>query len=132
MPRRSKPAGGGQPNGQPVQVATGQEYGAATQQREAQQQVPLHQAPAPVDPMAAAAQAAAPVPFEMGLLRAPTEAPDEPLTAGLTAGPGAGPESLVMQHAAAGRTSSTLEQIATATGDPFFAALAQRARARGL
>jgi len=60
---------------------TGQQYGQATAQRRAQQQVPT--GPAPTD----AAPAIVP-------LNAPSQRPTEPVTAGSLTGPGPGPEAL--------------------------------------
>lgn len=62
---------------QPVRTATGQPYGAATQQAQAQTALPL------------------PDLSKMNLsLTRPTERPNEPVTAGIPAGPGPGPEAL--------------------------------------
>jgi hypothetical protein len=78
---------------QPIRTATGQPYGVAQQQREAQQAVPLPQAPPPPKPRAAPVQTA-PLPGELPPLNAPTDRPSEPLTAGIPFGPGPGPEVL--------------------------------------
>jgi hypothetical protein len=59
---------------------TGQQYGQATAQRRAQQQVPTGAAPTddvPITP-----------------LSAPTQRPDEPVTAGIDSGPGPGSEAM--------------------------------------
>ena len=61
---------------QPVTAPTGQAYGERKAQVDAQRAIPLPQAP-PVVP-----------------LGAPTQRPQEPLTAGLPVGPGPGPEAL--------------------------------------
>ena len=130
MPRAKKdPYTGGQPNGkQPVVVPTGRPYGEAQKLQQAQQAVPLPQSQPPAaDPMAAAIETAAPIDFGLGGLFAETERPDEPLTAGVGIGPGPGP---VEQPAS--RLALTLDRMAEATGDPWVAQLAQRARARGL
>ena len=63
MPRRGR--------GQKIQTATGQEYGAAKEQEEMQQQAPLPEMPAP-------SQAR---PGEMGSPTRMTERPGEPVTA---------------------------------------------------
>lgn len=60
---------------QPVRTATGQTYGNATAQAQAQQAVPLPD-------------------FAQMHLARPTERPTEPVTTGLPVGPGAGPEAL--------------------------------------
>jgi hypothetical protein len=59
---------------------TGQQYGEATAQRRAQQQVPT--GPPPTD---------GPSLMPLG---APSARPDEPVTAGSPVGPGAGPEAM--------------------------------------
>lgn len=85
-------------------AAPGQTYGVAAAQLRAQQQVPLPKQAAP--PPAAgggaagssspATPAAPPMtpPGALGPLDAPTQRPDEPITAGLNTGPGPGPEAL--------------------------------------
>lgn len=80
----------------PTNAPTGQEYGKATQQLEAQQAVPMASGPlntggAPV------ARPSAPPPVRPGELTAfdaPSERPDEPLTAGAPFGPGPGPADM--------------------------------------
>lgn len=77
---------------QPVRVATGQAYGAATASTQAQQAAPLPQAQVPPDQLALAAAQATPPPQQP--IHAPTARPGEPITAGLPVGPGPGPEVL--------------------------------------
>lgn len=69
----------------PITAATGQTYGEAGAQRQAQKAVPMG---APQPPQAAQQQQRQPLPVTP--LTAPTERPDEPITAGnpLGAGPG--------------------------------------------
>lgn len=64
---------------QPVRAATGQPYGERKQQVEAQRVNPLPQQASPPQV----------VPID-----APSQRPDEPVTAGLPFGPGPGPEAL--------------------------------------
>lgn len=66
----------------PVQAATGQPYGAAKAQLDAQRAVPVAPPPSP--------------PGGMGDFLRATERPGEPLTAGIPSGPGPGPEALNM------------------------------------
>lgn len=79
---------------QPVRTPTGMPYGTAQALTEAQRAVPLPQqtssgaGAAPFPP-------AAPAPGAFGPLDAPTNRPDEPLTAGMRGGPGPGPEAIV-------------------------------------
>jgi hypothetical protein len=80
---------------EPITVATGQPYGDATKQRNAQRAVPIGTPPTPQPP----AQAPVPQPHvaqpspgpgELPFLDA-TQRPNEPVTAGLPFGPGPGP-----------------------------------------
>lgn len=75
---------------QPVRVATGQTYGRAGEQADAQRALPL---PAPAPPPAPPAQGTVTA-GPLTPLNAPTQRPNEPLTAGLPTGPGPGPEIL--------------------------------------
>jgi hypothetical protein len=72
---------------------TGQTYGQATQQMQAQRAVPTGTTPVSAQAQQMAAQGAAnqprPVPGAQPLLR-PSERPDEPITAGADFGPGPG------------------------------------------
>lgn len=79
-PRQGTP-GTAYPNRTDMQlpaVVPGQQYGQATAQAQAQQQVPMATTP----------------PGSMGAFSRPTERPGEPVTAGLPSGPGPGPEVL--------------------------------------
>jgi hypothetical protein len=66
------------------QTATGQTYGQATQQMEAQKAVPM--ASAPTDKPVI-------TPGSLGDFTRPTERPDEPVTAGASFGPGPTPRT---------------------------------------
>lgn len=68
-----------------AKVATGQTYGVAKQQMDAQRAVPMGKSPVDV----AAVQR--PVPGTLGGLTRPTERPMEPITAGAPFGPGPSP-----------------------------------------
>jgi hypothetical protein len=70
-----------------IQAATGQTYGKATEQMNAQRAVPMG-----ASPTAVPAQAPRPMPGSLGDLTRPTDRPNEPITAG--ADFGAGPSSL--------------------------------------
>lgn len=65
-----------------IQAATGQTYGKATEQRNAQRAVPMGTPPTEVQ---------RPVPGTLGSLTRPTERPMEPITAGAPFGAGMGP-----------------------------------------
>lgn len=75
-------------NRQPIQVASGQPYGARQEQVAAQQAIPLP-GPPPVQAPPPLAPGADIKPFGR-----PTEYPNEPLTAGMAMGAGPGPEAL--------------------------------------
>ena len=62
-----------------------------------------------------------------GLLQAPTARPSEPVTAGLRIGPGGGPEMLSRPYGSP--LTDMMMQLSRATGDPYFADLAQWSRA---
>ena len=119
MPRRSKGGGRGgtrqgapataypnrtdlnAPKTQPITTATGQPYGAATAQHAAQAAIPLPGPgaglPAQSTPAAgpgAGTPGPATSPGGLGSIAAPSDMPQQPLTAGLTGGPGPGPEAL--------------------------------------
>lgn len=95
MPRARKPGSGGPRTGtpgtnysqrsdlnqhkQPITTAPNQTYGVATQQRQAQQAIPL--------------AGNTPVPPSAPALGDPTQRPAEPLTTGIASGAGAGPEA---------------------------------------
>lgn len=66
------------------QVATGQTYGKATQQMEAQRAVPMGRSPVEVTPQ----RPPRPTPGTLGGLTRPSERPAEPITAGANFGPG--------------------------------------------
>ena len=68
-----------------AKVATGQTYGVAKQQMDAQRAVPMGKSPVDV----AAVQR--PVPGTLGSLTRPTERPSEPITAGAPFGAGPSP-----------------------------------------
>ena len=65
-----------------IQAATGQTYGKATEQRNAQRAVPMGTPPTEVQ---------RPVPGTLGSLTRPTERPMEPITAGANFGAGPSP-----------------------------------------
>ena len=66
-----------------IQAATGQTYGKATEQMNAQRAVPMG-----ASPTAVPAQAPRPMPGSLGDLTRPTDRPNEPITAGADFGPG--------------------------------------------
>ena len=111
MPRtgkgsKSAPYGNRQDLNLPTTTVPNQEYGEAAQQAAAQNAIPMaagqrNPSPqAPAAPQSAAAPAATlPAPGSMPLI-APTQRPNEPITAGMPTGDGPGPEAFgVMQPA---------------------------------
>ncbi|HUP68491.1 MAG TPA: hypothetical protein VM142_01625 [Acidimicrobiales bacterium] len=79
----------------PVEVASGQPYGARKAQEDAQRAMPLSAPPAP--PQATmGAVAPAPAPGSLGDPLRPTERPEEPISAGVDWGPGPGSEALAI------------------------------------
>lgn len=93
---------------------------AAQRARVAPTQAPAA-APPGLPPDLAALLANAPVGMLAGTVR-----PDEPVTAGLSQGPGPGPEVL-MSGGAQTPLSRMLRELSRRSGDPEFAALADRA-----
>lgn len=93
MPRR-RPRNGNRSDltVQPIRTATGQGYGEATAQRQAQKVIPLPKQTVP--DLSRVVEAATNAPIPTGLLDGASDTPDEPVTAGLPFGPGPGPESL--------------------------------------
>ena len=87
-----------------AKVATGQTYGVAKQQMDAQRAVPMGKSPVDV----AAVQR--PVPGTLGGLTRPTERPMEPITAGAPFGPGPTPSAAGMPMPMS-PTASALEEI---------------------
>jgi hypothetical protein len=73
----------------PRQAATGQTYGKATEQMEAQRAVPMG-----APPTETGAAPRRPVPGTLGSLTRRSERPGEPITAGAPFGAGLGPESM--------------------------------------
>lgn len=70
-------------------------------------------------------------PDPSGSLADPSARPDEPITAGLPVGPGPGPEAVRAENPAS--VASFFALAAEVFGnDPLMAAMAQRAKRRGL
>ena len=89
----------------PATQFTGQAYGAATQQAQAQKDAPVGGTPVPPPQPGGAGpvaqpdvgqvpQLTGPAPGAAGDFTRPTDRPGEPVTHGLPTGPGAGPEAL--------------------------------------
>lgn len=137
MPRARKTATGAK--AQPPTPVAGQTYGMGVEQQRLAEAMPSPlasgvapppaQAPnaasvplAPADPFAAAQAMAG----RAGVLRPPTQRPNEPLTAGMTRGPGPGPSALPMPSSSP--LGDTMRRLAQISGDPYLAELAAKAR----
>lgn len=109
---------------QPVRTAPGQVYGAAGQQAQAQQAIPLPAQSPPPGPSGPPAAGGAPAPSpsgaalgggvspgDLGALHAPSQRPNEPLTAGLPTGPGPGPEAVGLAGPGDDTTLATLKGL---------------------
>lgn len=110
----------------PMQAATGQPYGAATAQLNAQRAVPMGRPVTDQVPMPAPGgpPSAPPVPpGGVTPLHAPSQRPDEPVTAGLPVGPGAGPAGLSLLSPAAGYATAQQQVQALADASPDNSAL---------
>lgn len=103
-------------NSQPVQAPSGDTYGDQARYEQAQQALPLPQAPT----------GPAPIAGELGSLGDPTQMPDQPITSGVDIGAGAGSSALTTVGQGGG--VSALESAATRTGDPFLMRLVMDAR----
>lgn len=152
MPRRRKTQSGAP--AQKIESVQGQRYGEGVAQAEMQAQLPapdnrtMAARPAPPPQGQGQPQTATHTPEPTGapslqdiimrarggmgdtpngLLRMPTQRPNEPVTAGLSTGPGPGREALgvSMTPSATGRL---LRELAAETGNPYFARLADRSR----
>lgn len=142
MPRRAKQTYGGAP-AQAKSPIPGQTYGKGVEQDRLERAMPTPQLRTVPDPSAAPTMAPAQVPAadpyetalaaaasmrgQTGLLAQPSARPMEPLTAGLSTGPGPGPEALGANMGTP--AGDLLRRVAAETGMPYFAHLADRARA---
>lgn len=112
----------------PASTVPNQEYGKATQQREAQSAVPMGSSPVSVAPPAPAQRAPLPAPGTLPHLE-PTQRPNEPVTTGIAYGPGAGPEALGPPPAA---ISASIMNAARFGGSDTLSNLASLASTMGL
>lgn len=95
----------GRNGNQPVRAAKGQVYGERKRQEEAQQVIPLPQQAAPTAPRREVP------PGSLIPLTAPTQLPEEPVTAGLPLGEGPGPEALAAQPMGDGMDLAQLKAV---------------------
>lgn len=112
---------------QKLRPVTGLPYGQNQELNSEQAAAPLAQTPGPgaaaPSPGPGSAMPPPPTPFS-----APTERPNEPVTAGAPMGPGPGPEALGGPPPGAGYQSalSTLQQVVAASGSDEASALLAR------
>jgi len=112
---------------QKLRPITGLPYGQNQELNAEQAAAPLAQTPGPgaaaPSPGSGPAMPPPPTPFA-----APTERPNEPVTAGAALGPGPGPEALTGSPPGAGYQTalSTLQQVVAASGSDEAAALLSR------
>jgi hypothetical protein len=108
-------------------------YGEGVQTQAIQQGAPLAKTPS-VNPMSRSEQGIAPSQLErITPLYAPTQRPDEPITAGVAVGPGPGPEILGMNAARPAESlSNILSQMLPYDTNGEIAALYEQAVSRGL
>ena len=142
MPRTARPTTQRGAPAQPISATPGQVYGAGVEQMAMQRVMPAPnmQSPAagipqgappapsaagPVDPARVMALAAG-LKEQTGLLTAPTQRPNEPITAGLSRGPGPGPEILAAPSGSP--SGDILRRLSQSTGDPQWAELARKAQ----
>ena len=125
-----------------ARAATGQTYGKAQSQLQAQKMVPMAPPRLALPPPGAGGGAIpppgappgagipqGPVPGSLGQLTRPSERPLEPVTSGAALGPGPGPETLMQPGAT--KVSDILAQAAQRTGSTVLQNMAQRAQVAG-
>lgn len=123
---------------QSLSAAPDQEYGAMKDQLNQQRvapmagQAPMPPAATPSAPQGAGPQAPA---YQGGAFNAPTNRPNEPVTAGAAIGPGPGPEALnfkpVQQGAGTGQMTQLLQRVSATDTTGILGQLMQAAQARG-
>lgn len=113
----------------PKTTVPNQEYGKATEQREAQSAVPMGSSPVSSAPLQQAPAAPVPAPGTLPHLE-PTNRPNEPVTTGLPFGPGAGPEAIAPNYASFGDSLRTAAGSGSATALSLM--LADSAKSLGL
>lgn len=116
-------------DGQGARYMAGGEYGEGQEMMDLQTSAPMSKAPAA--PRPSRGRSAGQI-VDEGMrptpLFAPTERPDEPITAGAPFGPGPGP---AVRQQPAGRLASTLERLAASDDSGALAAFYRMAQSRG-
>jgi hypothetical protein len=115
-------------DGQGARYIAGGEYGEGQEMMDLQTSAPMAKSPE----VRSRRRAAAPPAVEMGPaptpLFAPTERPDEPITAGASFGPGPGP---TVTPRRGGNLAATLERLASVDDSGAIAAFYRMAQSRG-
>ena len=122
---------------QVLSAAPDQPYGAVKQQLDSERaapmgaQTPMPSAPSPSDVASLASQSQ----YTGGAFNAPTNRPNEPVTAGAPAGAGPGPEALTFQPiqpgAGTGQMTQLLQRLSATDTTGILGQLMQAAQARG-
>ena len=115
-------------DGQGAKYMAGGEYGEGQEMMDLQTSAPMAKTETVPRPRGGR-QAAAPAGVMPTPLFAPSERPDEPLTAGAPFGPGAGPT--VRRPRAGGQLASTLEKLAASDDSGTLGAFYRMAQSRG-
>lgn len=117
-------------DGQGAQYMAGGQYGEGQEMMDLQTSAPMSKAPAAAPPRPSSPGARGAMPAGPGVtpLFAPTQRPDEPITAGAPFGPGPGPAS---RPQSSNRLASTLEKLAVYDDSGTLAAWYRMAQSRG-
>ena len=116
-------------DGQGARYMAGGEYGEGQEMMDLQTSAPMSKAPAQPRPSRSrSARQAVDEAMQVTPLFAPTERPDEPITAGAPFGPGPGP---AVRQQPVGRLASTLERLAASDDSGALAAFYRMAQSRG-
>lgn len=129
-PNRTDLSAGSKPL--PPTAVTGQPYGAAKAQLDAQKITPMGGTPMPAPPAPATPPGPSVFVGDHGDPLRPSERPAEPVTAGLSVGAGPGPEVLPSTPASAQTVGQFLQALAARPGAPSdIVALAALSQSRG-
>ena len=116
-------------DGQGARYMAGGEYGEGQEMMDLQTSAPMSKTPAQPRPSRSrSARQAVDEAMQVTPLFAPTERPDEPITAGAPFGPGPGP---AVRQQPVGRLASTLERLAASDDSGALAAFYRMAQSRG-
>ena len=111
---------------------SGMAYGENRDFEEMQSAAPMSASPSAARPRTAKPKAAPQRGMEATPLFAPTQRPDEPITAGAPFGPGDGPSMMMPQQRPTRSISSSLMKAAQFDNDPVISRVAEILSRRGL